>query len=285
MRALRIICAALVACIIPVFMTSCSKNGTGAPSQAGKTLRLSTTTSTQNSGLLDYLLPVFEKQYGMTVKVAAVGSGAALDRGRDGKADVILSHARVLEDKFIAEGYGINAVSIMYNDFVLVGPPEDPAGLKKAADAKAAFRDVYFKKAPFISRGDRSGTQVRELELWKLAGVTPNGDWYKQSKKGMLKTLQMASKEKSYCLSDRSTYLSHKNELHLQIVFQGDKRLFNPYRVTAVNPAKVPGVNYKGAMLFIDFLKSDSAQKLIAEYGIKKFGQAIFHPLVLKKLP
>ena len=265
--------------------SGCSKGKNSAPADSTKILRLSTTTSTLNSGLLDVLLPVFEKEYGMKVSVAAVGSGAALDRARQGKADVVLSHARVLEDKFIAQGYGINAVTIMYNDFIILGPPGDPAKLKTSADARDAFRKIYFEKAPFISRGDRSGTQVRELELWKLAGVKPSGGWYKEAKSSMLKTLQMASKEKSYCLADRSTYLFHKKELELNIVFQGDRRLFNPYRVTAVNPAKVRSVNYKAAMLFVDFMKSDPIQKLIGEYGSKRFGQPIFHPLVLKKLP
>lgn len=272
----------LLTMIFPFFIVAlvgCTKE------KSDTTLRLAASTSVaSDSGLLNILLPAFERESGIKTEVYATGSGKALEAAKKGKADVVLTHTRTLEDQFIAEGYGINASEVMYNEFVLVGPLDDPAGLKGSTDIVKAFKTIASKKVLFISRGDMSGTNEREVEIWNLAGVRPAGELYKEAKAGMIRTLQIASQEKGYCLTVLSTYLHKKSELRLQIVVEGDKRLRNPYRVIAVNPQKVSGVNYKNAMAFIDFLISDQIQAKIAELGVKETGQQYFFPSAERKI-
>ena len=246
-------------------------------------LRLATTTSTVQSGLFDVLIPVFESKYNITVTVIARGTGAALQLARDGKADVVLVHAKEAEDTFVMEGYGVNRRDVMYNDFVILGPPEDPLQVKGENDALIVLKKIFDQKAPFISRGDNSGTHMREMNLWRIAGLKPEGNWYRESKESMLETLKAASKQKAYTLSDRSTYLYNLEELDLIVVVEGDKRLLNPYGVIAVNPEKVSGVNFKPAMAFVDFLTSLEGQEIISGYGRMKFGMPLFTPMAINK--
>ena len=268
---------------VSIVSIECAR-GKDTPKLHQRVIRLATTSSTKDSGLLDVLLPLFEKEYGIRVNVVSVGSGAALELARKGDADVVLSHARTLEDAFIAEGYGLNDQEIMYNDFILLGPPDDPAKVKGKTIVEA-FRKIGLQKALFISRGDESGTHIREARLWELAEIRPDTGWFKESRAGMFKTLLIASHEKRYCLSDRGTYLSNRDKLNLQILVESDTQLFNPYRVIAVNPEKVQGVNYGGAMAFIDFMASPKTQAIIGKYGVSELGQQIFHPLVHERLP
>ena len=250
------------------------------PSLAGQTLILSTTTSTQDSGLLDFILPDFKEKTGAEVKVVAVGSGAAIQMGVDGEADVLLVHAKADEEKFVAEGHGLKRFSVMYNDFVLVGPPSDPAGLKGAAFANAgeALKQILDKGATFVSRGDDSGTHKKENSLWKLVGVTPEGKAYVSAGKGMGDVLQMTSELQGYTLTDRATYLSMKDNLELEIVTEGLEGLLNPYGVIAVNPDKNDQINGEAAEVFIQWLLSEETQMLIGEYGIEKYGAPLFFP-------
>lgn len=246
--------------------------GSGCSNQSSKeplnqTLRLATTTSTVDSGLLDFLLPVFEEKYNLKVEVLAQGTGQALKTAELGDADVVLVHARAAEDKFVADGFGVKRFDVMYNDFVLVGPEEDPAKIKgkTVQEALSAFTSGQFK---FISRGDDSGTHKMELSLWEKAGIQPQGDWYLSIGKGMGDTLIMTNEQQGYTLTDRATYLFMKNNLNVSIVVEGDKELLNPYGVIAVNPKKHPDVNFDGAQKLIDFLLSDEGQKLITEYKV-----------------
>ena len=239
-------------------------------------LRLATTTSTQQSGLLGELLPRFERLHRIRVEVAAKGSGAALQLAREGQADVVLVHARGAEDQFVREGYGVNRRDVMYNDFVILGPPSDPATISATRDVARAFRGIALKEAKFLSRGDNSGTHMRELQLWDIAGLNARGGWYGTSGTGMLETLKMASEQGAYVLSDRSTYLTGRDELDLIVLVEGDKRLHNPYGVIAVNPEKVAGANFAGAMAFVDFLTSTEARAVIDSYGKARFGRPLF---------
>ena len=239
-------------------------------------LRLATTTSTQNSGLLGDILPVFEKETGMTVKVIAVGTGKALKLGANGDVDVVLVHARPAENKFVAAKHGVNRRDVMYNDFVLVGPPSDPAGIKGMHDVTKAFAAIAKHKATFISRGDDSGTNKKEIRIWKAAHIKPEGDWYREAGQGMGKVLTMAGEMNAYTLTDRGTWLAYQSKLPLQILMQGDKRMFNPYGVIAVNPQKYPDVNYMGAMEFIAWLTSVEGQHMIRDYRIH--GKQLFVP-------
>lgn len=251
-----------------------------AGADAPRILRLATTTSTQNSGLLDYLLPGFEQRYGVKVQVIAVGTGKALKLGENGDADVLMVHAPAEEEKFMAAGFGVNRRPFMKNDFVIVGPAGDPAGLKKAGTlgkALAALKDN--PKAMFISRGDNSGTYIKELELWKLASGKPPAARYLEIGQGMEEALRMADEKQSYTLADRGTYLALKSKLSLVIVFEGDPRLDNPYAMIAVNPARYPDVNYMDAMLLIAWLTSPEGQTKIA--GFKVQGQILFHPTAI----
>ena len=252
----------------------------GAPAAEGR-LRLSTTTSTENSGLLDALIPPFEARFRVTVDVIPVGTGKALKLAEGGDVDVTLVHAPELEKLFVKRGFGVNRRYVMYNDFVIVGPPQDVAGIKGAADARGAFRRIAERTALFISRGDRSGTHTKELSLWKKAGVNPSLPWYLESGRGMGAVLIIADEKRAYTLTDRGTYLAFRRKLDLAILVEGDPALFNPYHVIAVNPAKHPHVNYLGAMLLIGWLTSAEGQEIIANFGMKEFGQPLFIPAAI----
>jgi tungstate transport system substrate-binding protein len=244
-------------------------------------LRMSTTTSTENSGLLKVLLPPFEKAAGVKVDVISVGTGKALKLGENGDVDVVLVHARPAEDKFVANGFGVDRRDVMYNDFIIVGPKSDPAGVKKAKTAVEAFKILAEGKAPFISRGDDSGTHKKEKSLWKKAGITPKGAWYIAAGQGMGAVLQMAFNKKGYTLTDRGTFISQEGKLDLGIVFQGDKALFNPYGVIAVNPAKHPKIQYALAKKFIDYITGPEGQKIIGSHKVN--GKQLFFPSATKK--
>ena len=233
-----------------------------------KVLLLATTTSTDNSGLLKSLLPAFEKSSGYKVHVIAVGTGKALRMGQDGDVDVVMVHARTDEDKFVAAGYGVNRRDLMYNDFVIVGPKRDPAGIGAIKDPAAALARIAAREAAFISRGDESGTYKKEQALWQAADIKPHGKWYRSIGQGMEQALQIASQMRGYTLADRGTWLALRKKLDLDILVQGDSRLFNPYGVIAVNPARYPDVNYQGAMAFIAWLTSPEGQNQIAAFKI-----------------
>jgi tungstate transport system substrate-binding protein len=242
---------------------------------------LSTTTSTQDSGLLDVLIPRFEQQTGYRVKVVPIGSGAAIALGQRGEADVVLAHAPDNERQFVASGVGIDRQIVMYNDFVIVGPAADPAKINGATDVLDAMKKIAASGSPFISRGDNSGTQQLELSLWKLAGITPQGQgWYTESGSGMGQTLQIADQRRAYTISDRATYLAFQNKIQLSILVEKDERLLNVYHVILVNPARFPAVNAAGAQAFVDFILAPDTQQFIGQFGIDKYGQPLFTPCV-----
>lgn len=263
-------------------------------------LKMSTTTSTENSGLLNVLLPPFEKQCNCKVDVIAVGTGKALKLGENGDVDVVLVHARTLEDKFVADGFGVNRRDVMYNDFVIIGPANDPAGLKYAANAADAFRRIATKQSIFISRGDESGTHLKENEIWQASKIMPSGQWYRSTGQGMGEVINMATELRGYTLTDRGTYNAFKHgKTDLVVLFDGtgslarnhkpvmtrltiaqvtaltgQKGLFNPYGVIAVNPKKFPHVKYDLAMKFIEYLTSSDGQRIIANYQVQ--GDPVF---------
>jgi len=240
---------------------------------------LATTTSTRDSGLLDVILPMFEEEYGIDVDVVAVGTGQSLKLGEDGNADVVLVHARALEDAFMEAGHGVRREDVMYNDFVIVGPPDDAAGIAGGSEAAAAFAQIAAAEAPFVSRGDDSGTHVKEFEIWAAAGVEPAGDWYISAGQGMGAVLTMADEQQAYTLSDRATYLARTLEgTDLVIAVEGDPILFNPYGVIAVNPDKNPQIKGDVANQFIDWLVSLPTQEVISGYGVEAFGSPLFVP-------
>jgi len=244
-----------------------------------KSIVVASTTSTQDSGLFGHLLPAFKQKTGIDVKVIAQGTGQALDTGRRGDADVVFVHAKSAEEKFLAEGQSTKRYPVMYNDFVLIGPKSDPAGIKGTKDIVAALKTIKENGAPFISRGDRSGTNIAELKLWKVAGIDiakDKGPWYKDIGQGMGAALNTASASNAYVISDRGTWLSFKNRGDLVIAVEGDKRLFNQYGVMLVNPAKHPNVKADLGQQFIDWLVSPEGQKTIADYKIN--GQQLFYP-------
>jgi len=242
-------------------------------------LILGTTTSTQDSGLLDYLLPEFEKEYNVKVDVIAVGTGQAIKLGEDGNADVLLVHARAKEDAFMEAGHGVRREDVMYNDFIIVGPAADPAGIRGLTSAVEAFKKIAAAKVPFISRGDESGTHTKEKAVWKEAGSEPSGDWYVSAGQGMGEVLTMADEQQAYTLSDRATYLARTAEgLGLEILVEGDPLLFNPYGLIAVNPNKGPQIKAGLANKFIDWFISLPVQEKIAQFGVDKFGQSLFTP-------
>ena len=241
-------------------------------------LVLATTTSTYDSGLLDFLLPDFEAQSNAKVEIIAMGTGQAIKTAEQGDADVILVHARAREDKFVAEGYGVNRQDVMYNDFVIIGPEGDPAGIQGMTDAAAALARIAEAQATFASRGDESGTHSKEMAIWEKAGIEPGGDWYLSLGQGMGATLTFANEKGAYTLTDRGTYLSRKEGLELPILVEGDPILFNPYGVIAVNPEKHPHVKYELAMKFIEWLTSVDTQQKIGEFGRDKFGMPLFTP-------
>ncbi|MBM7615867.1 substrate-binding domain-containing protein [Alkaliphilus hydrothermalis] len=253
-----------------------------APStpQESSIIILSTTTSTENSGLLDAILPIFRTDTGIEVKVVAVGTGQALKMGEDGEADVLLVHAQSSEEQFVANGHGVERYDVMYNDFILVGPKDDAAALstEASADILKAFTLIRQKECKFISRGDDSGTHKTELKLWKEVGLEAGGAWYVEAGQGMGAVLQMASEMQGYTLTDRATYLSMKDDLDLKIVVEGDSKLFNQYGVIAVNPEKNDKINNEGAEKFIDWILSEKGQSLIGEFGKDTYGQSLFIP-------
>ena len=244
-----------------------------------KSIIVASTTSTQDSGLFEYLLPLFKAKSGITVKVVAQGTGQALDTGRRGDADVVFVHAKSAEEKFLAEGQGVKRYPVMYNDFVLIGPKSDPAGIKGMKDVAKAMQTIKDKQAPFISRGDRSGTHIAELNLWKDSGIDiekDKGPWYKSIGQGMGAALNTAGASNAYVLSDRGTWIHFKNKGDLVIVVEGDKRMFNQYGIMLVNPAKHPNVKKDLGQQFIDYLISPQGQKDIADYKIN--GEQLFYP-------
>jgi tungstate transport system substrate-binding protein len=264
----------VVFCVLPAIATQ--------PQQ--KNIILATTTSTQDSGLLDVLLPIFEKTTGYFVKTIAVGSGQAMAMGQKGEADVLLVHSPEAEKKFVAEGYGVNRRLVMHNDFVIAGPNTDPAGIKGSRSSIEAFRKIAAANAVFMSRGDNSGTHAEEKTIWKAAGINPEGQkWYQQTGLGMGQTLSVAAEKKTYTLADRGTYLALKKNLGLDILAEGDAALLNIYHVIEVNPAKWPKVNSAGAKAFADFVVSRQAQNVIGKFGVEKYGSPLFFPDAGKK--
>jgi tungstate transport system substrate-binding protein len=250
------------------------------PAQAPtKTLILATTTSTQDTGLLDVLVPMFEKKTGFTVKTIAVGSGQAMAMGQKGEADVLLVHSPDAEKQFVTEGLGLNRRLVMHNDFIVLGPPADPAGLRACKSATAVFQKLAASSAVFLSRGDNSGTHSQEKKLWKLAGVNPEGQkWYQQTGLGMGQTLSVAAEKRGHTLADRGTYLALRKNLGMAILCEGDPSLLNVYHVIEVNAARWPKVNAPAARAFSDFMVSREAQDLIGRFGVDKYGSPLFFP-------
>jgi tungstate transport system substrate-binding protein len=250
-----------------------------AAAPAQKNLILATTTSTQDSGLLDVLVPLFEKKTGYFVKTIAVGSGQAMAMGQKGEADVLLVHSPDAEKKFMAEGSGVNRLIVMHNDFIVVGPASDPAGIKAAKTTLEAFKKITAAGAVFLSRGDNSGTHAKEKGIWKAAGINPEGQkWYQQTGLGMGQTLNVAAEKKGYTLADRGTWLSLQAKLGLPILKEGDAILLNVYHVIQVNQAKWPKVNAEGAKAFSEFMVSAEVQGIIKTFGVEKYGGALFFP-------
>jgi tungstate transport system substrate-binding protein len=248
-----------------------------------KFITVASTTSTEQSGLFKHLLPLFEKKTGIQVRVVALGTGQALDMGKRGDADVVFVHARPLEEKFVAEGFGVKRFDVMYNDFALIGPKADPAKVAGGRDVLEAFRKVKMAQAPFVSRGDKSGTHFAELEIWKAAGIDiarDKGPWYRDTGQGMGPALNSAAGMNAYILADRGTWLSFKNRAELAIVVEGDRRLFNQYGIILVSPAKHPAVKKELGQAFIDWVVSTEGQKAIAEYKIG--GEQLFFPNAAK---
>lgn len=275
----RRVAGALLATVLALSLVACNsqerdgENGEGAEVTE---LILASTTSTQDSGLFDELIPAFEEanpEY--KLKVVAVGTGEALELGKNKDADVLLVHARSDEEAFVAEGYGVERKDVMYNDFVIVGPEADPSGVGASADAAAAMKAISGGAAPFFSRGDDSGTNKKELKLWEVASVDPAGAvWYEQTGQGMGDTLKVASEKQGYTMTDRATFLNMRDALDVVVVFEGDPELFNQYGVIPVTDA----VNQNGAQAFADWIVSDEGQKVIAEYGVETFGEPLFTP-------
>jgi tungstate transport system substrate-binding protein len=243
---------------------------------AEKPIRLSTTTSTENSGLLNFLLPAFEAHAKTKVHVISVGTGKALELAKNGDVDVTLVHARASEDKFVADGHGVNRRDVMYNDFIIVGPVADPAGIKGMKSVSAALKKIVEAKAKFISRDDNSGTDQMEKAYWKQIGTRPAGRAYISAGMGMGEVLNMAAELQAYTLTDRATYLAYRAKTGLIVAVEGDAKMFNPYGIIAVNPAKHPHINYKGAMQLIDWITSDAGQRRIAAFRVN--GEQLFFP-------
>ncbi len=272
-------CGAVIAFILAVAgLLALAGCGQATPTSPPR-LILATTTSTYDSGLLDYLLPAFEEETGIEVEVVAVGTGQALEMGRNGDADVLLVHAPDQEEAFVGMGYGVDREPVMYNDFVILGPKEDPAGIGGMTDAAVAFARIAATESPFVSRGDNSGTHMKERRIWLEAGIAPEGAWYISAGQGMGAVLIMANELGAYTLSDRGTYLSCRTEVqNLVILVEGDPLLFNPYHVIAVNPRLHPTVNYEGARKFIEWLTSLETQERIAAFTCSDTGEQLFYP-------
>lgn len=266
---------------ISLLLVACSQSPDNKGSQSGETqqLILATTTSTEDSGLLEFILPDFEEEFKIDVNVVAVGTGQALQLGEDGNADVLLVHARAREDEFMAAGHGVRREDVMYNDFVIVGPEDDLAGIAGLTNAAEAFKKIAEAQSPFVSRGDDSGTHTKEKAIWSETGIEPTGDWYISAGQGMGAVLTMADEEKAYTLSDRATYLARTLEgTNLVILVEGDPILFNPYGVMAVNPDKGDHIKVDLANQFIDWLVSLPTQEKISQFGIDQFGSPLFTP-------
>lgn len=277
----RIGCMLLVA----VFALITLIPGISAAAAEQKNVILATTTSTQDTGLLDVLIPIFEKRTGYMVKTIAVGSGQAMAMGQKGEADVLLVHSPDAEKKFIADGNGINRRLVMHNDFIIVGPGTDQAKVKAAKSAVDGFKRIAETGSLFISRGDNSGTHVKEKGLWKAVGISPeNQKWYQQTGLGMGQTLNVSSEKRAYTLADRGTYLALKKTIDLVIVSEGDAALLNIYHVIEPNPAKFSKINVAGGKAFADFMVSKEAQDIIRTFGVQKFGSPLFFPDAGKKV-
>lgn len=279
-RSSKIIITLMIAALIVVF------GGTSvfaAPKQ--KNIILATTTSTQDTGLLDVLIPIFEKQTGYFVKTIAVGSGQAMKMGEKGEADVMLVHSPDAEKKFIADGFGLNRQLVMHNDFIIVGPGTDPAKVKGVKSSAEAMKLIAKSGSLFLSRGDNSGTHAKEKTLWKKSEITPAGQkWYQETGLGMGQTLNVAAEKKGYTLADRGTYLALKKNLGLDILVEGDAALLNIYHVIEVNSAKWPKANAAGAKAFADFIVSKKTQEIIKTFGVDKYGSPLFFPDAGKKV-
>jgi tungstate transport system substrate-binding protein len=245
---------------------------------AEKTLTLACGVTPRDTGLLDALLPRFREETGIEVKVVAVGTGQALGLARRGDADVLLVHDPALEEKFMADGFGTVRREVMHNDFVLVGPSDDPAGIKGEKSIAQAFTRLARKEAPFYSRGDESGTHEREKTIWQKAGIEPKGDWYRSAGSGMAAVLRIADQKEGYALTDRGTYLSQRKDLKVVLLSEGDPLLLNRYSVIVVNPEKLPHIHYAEAEFFLGFMTSPETRKQIAEFGVDRYGESLFHP-------
>ena len=271
----------MLSLFVPLLVLSATATVTPGWAAGQKTLILATTTSTQDSGLLDVLLPIFEKQSGYFVKTISVGSGQAMKMGERGEADVLLVHSPDSEKAFVAKGFGVNRKLVMHNDFIILGPAGDPAKIRSAKSAAAALKAVAGSGSLFMSRGDNSGTHAKEKGLWKAAGINPEGQkWFQQTGLGMGETLNVAAEKKGYLLADRGTYLAlnKKARLGLEILVAGEPKLLNIYHVIEVNPAKWPKANNAGAKAFGDFMVSRKAQDVIRTFGKKEFGSPLFFP-------
>jgi len=262
-----------------IFLVALFALAGGTAQAQDRFITVASTTSTEQSGLFGFLLPVFEKEYGIKVRVVALGTGQALDLARRGDADVVFVHARAAEEKFVAEGHGVKRFPVMYNDFVLIGPKGDPARISGGKDIVEALKTIRSAQAPFVSRGDRSGTHMAELDLWKASGVdleTAKGPWYRDTGQGMGPALNTAASMSAYILADRATWLAFRNRGDLAILVEGDKRLYNQYGVILVNPDKHPTVKKDLGQKFIDWVISPAGQKAIADYKIN--GEPLFFP-------
>ncbi len=278
-KQLSLVCSVLLA--LSLFLAACATAtpaATQPPKPENPNLILATTTSTQDSGLLDVLVPDFEQKTGYTVQTVAVGSGEAMKMGQECNADVLLVHSPSAEKTFMDNNYGSDRQLVMHNDFIIVGPAADPAGIKGSSTAVDALTKIENTQSPFISRGDNSGTNAKELAIWKLANITPEGSWYSESGQGMGATLQIASEQGAYTLTDRATFLANNAKLQLQNLVEGDASLLNIYHVIVVNPANCPKVNNAGAIAFEDYIVSPETQSLIGSFGTEKYGQPLFTP-------
>ena len=268
--------------------SSSSDDGSDQPGVACETLTLTTTTSTYDTGLLDAIHPDFEEMYGVSVDAVAQGTGAALETARNGDSDIVMVHARGLEDEFMRNGYGVNRRDLMFNDFVIVGPADDPAGIEGMGSATEALTAIADAQAAFVSRGDNSGTHTKELNLWEAAGTDPGGDWYQETGSGMGEALNIANQQGAYTLSDRGTFISQRSEIDLTILLQGPigdgpEILANPYGVMAVNPGVHEDANYDLAMAYIGWITSPGVQEMISEY--ESNGEQLFFPEAVSENP
>lgn len=269
----------IITLLVLMAVCACQKPAHDCPCQ-GRILRMSSTTSVDNTGLLKAILPRFEKRTGIKVQVLAVGTGQALKLAEMGDVDAVFVHDRIAEDAFIAAGYGINRVAVMHNDFVIVGPPDDSAGAQ-GSDVAGALKKIAESKSIFTSRGDESGTHKAERRLWLAAGIEPQGEWYLETGQGQRLNLNMADEKRAYCLIDRATFLTAKDKVQLKVLVEGDERLHNPYSFIPVNPARHPEAGFTEAMALAGWLTSAEGQRLIGDFWVQ--GQALFHPDALTR--